>query len=78
MIGSPISKNFFSAYLKGRVAFKEKGEDVLCPYSDHMAGLYNQVITYSRAFRYRWYEGFEDEKNKLPNRYHGVTGFGIR
>ena len=60
-----ISRNFFSAYQKGRTSAKDNGK---CPYADKRGG-YRNMVTFSAAYIRFWEEGFYDAQNGLPDRY---------
>ncbi len=53
------SKAFRSAWHKGRAAALEGFSLADCPYPDRRAGEHRQVVTFSRAFRKFWRDGFE-------------------
>ena len=55
--------------MKGRVAFRENGENAKSPYPETRGGKYNHVVTFSRAFQKFWHEGFNDEKTGRPVQY---------
>ena len=57
---------FWGAYLKGWEALRGSR----CPYPDCRAGEHHHVITYSRAFRRFWSEGYDD-RGKNVSRYAG-------
>lgn len=53
------SKAFVGAWRKGRLAAIEGKSLADCPYPDRRGGEHGQVITFSRAFRKFWRDGFE-------------------
>lgn len=63
------NKAFLGAYRKGRKAYELEGAEAQCPYPDKRGGIYDHVITYSRAFQKYWREGFEDAQSFKPVRY---------
>ena len=66
-----LAKHFYGAYHNGYCAFQvwPNTDDVpaLCPYQDHRTS--DGKVTFSRAFRNLWIEGFEDARDGLPGRY---------
>jgi hypothetical protein len=53
------SKALASAWRKGRAAALEGRTMADCPYADRRGGEHRQVVTFSRAFRKWWRDGFE-------------------
>jgi len=71
MSKNKLAKNFYGAYHNGYCAFQVwlNADDIstLCPYRDYRTG--DGKVTFSRAFRKLWLEGFEDARAGLPSRY---------
>ena len=53
------SRAFVGAWRKGRGAALEGKSLLDCPYPDRRAGARNHIVTFSRAFRKYWRDGFE-------------------
>jgi hypothetical protein len=53
------SRALAGAWRKGRQAALDGRTLADCPYPDRRAGVHGQVVTFSRAFRRWWRDGFE-------------------
>ena len=53
------SKAFIGAWRKGRQAALDGRSLMDCPYPDRRCGPFGRVVTFSRAYRKFWRDGFE-------------------
>jgi hypothetical protein len=63
-----MNRAFESARRKGAQAYLDGMNISDCPYHDKMVGRRFNVISYSRAFRNAWADGFIEERRK-----HGIA-----
>ena len=61
---------FGSTFWRGAAAWQMGKPRSACPYRDHRAGPHGNIVTFSRAYRRYWHDGWDAAKryaNKAPD-----------